>query len=362
MQRDIHAHLGVLEEQLEKVGDLFDRIDFSERDVRSDITSPVIDELRSAIANATSIREALEENLLWEKCFPLSTVLERFFAYLIAEARKINAEISIAYTEKGKIPLSIAQGLIPAILSYLQIVAERAGQDDIARRRSEAKLSTKAIIFILEGTSDFFNLRILDDAAGVDSEPLRHKREFQKIRAGVAKHQGFCSFQRNLPYGHEFRMKVPMPRARVSALLLKSGGSVYAVPEISLHELIPRANKNALKAGESGSTMFVHGNLSALLCEVDALGGLRLAESDFASDFEGRSIALLGAADSHIAIVLDQEPKKILARIESAAEWLDGDSWFKDFALYSDGSKPGLSPYLSGDVIVEALKILQVKL
>jgi hypothetical protein len=362
LERDIHANLGVLEEQLEKVEDLFDRIDFGDGELRSEITNPVLDELRLAIANASSIRESLEENLLWEKCFPLASVMERFFAYLISEASKQNADISIAYSEQGKIPLSIAQGLIPAILSYIQILAERAGEDDNSSRRAESKLGTKAVIFVLEGASDFFSITILDDACGADSEPIRHKKEFQKIRASVAKFQGFCSFSRRSHYGHEFRMKVPMPRSRVSALELSCGNATYIVPEMSLYELVPSASKGSLKAGESGSIFFRFQKVSALLCTIDPIKGIQFAESEFPSDFEGRMIALLGAADSHVAILINSEPRKIQARIESARDWLDEGAWFKDFALFSSGSKPSLSPYISGDVIVEALKLLQVKI
>ena len=362
MDRSIQKNLGTLEEQLEKLEGLFDRIDFSEEETRSDLVSPVLDELRSAIKNTSEIRASLEENLLWEKCFPLSAILDRLNAFLIGAANQRGSTVALAYRESGKIPLSMAQGLLPAILGVLQVVAERQAADDDTLRKRDNRLAAKAVILQLEGTSDFFSLKVMDDAANLGSEAMRFKKEFQKIRLRIAKFQGFCSFQTREPYGFEFRMKVPMPRSRTSALILRNRGKRYAVPLISVYDIVRGAAKDNISAQENGLHCLAHGELQVPICEIDAEEGIRPAEREFASDFAGGTFVILGAADFNLALAVDADPVRQLVRTESASAYLIAGSWHTDLALFNDGATAVLAPYIGGDILVDFQRKLQVRI
>lgn len=362
MDRNIQRSLGTLEEQLEKLEGLFDCIDFAESETRSEVFAPVLDELRNAIRNTTDIRASLEENLLWEKCFPLAAVLDRLNAYLAAESVKRKYPIAIACRESGKIPFSMAQGLLPAIFALLQIVLERQTAETGPLRKKGHKFNSKAVVLQLEGSSDFFSLKVMDDAANLDSDYLKYKKEFHKIRLRIAKYQGFCSFQAREPYGFEFRMKVPMPRSRISALILTSKGRRYAVPLISVYDTVRNVNRDKLWTHENGVHHITHGELDVPICEIDPEEGIVAAEREFASDFADGHIVILGAADFSLAIYVADEPKRDLVRTESVSAFMEAGAWHKELALFNDGPHPVLAPFIGGDLLVEFQRKLQVRI
>lgn len=362
MDTGIQKNLGTLEEQLEKLAGLFEGIDFSEKGVLSDFTTPVLDELRLALTNSNDIRTSIEENLLWEKCFPLATILEKLSVFLVAETRKSNVDISLAWQESGKIPLSVAQGLMPSILSLLRVVVDRMAAEDLVARKRSFRLGTKTVVIRLAGNADFFNLKVIDDSINNKSDMLKYRKEFQKIRTSVAQYQGFCSFISRDPYGFEFEMKVPMPRSRVSALVLDYGEGRFALPMISVFDIVRKVSASQIQLHDNGVHYLKYKEMEVPICEIDSDAGIRVAERDFAADFRQGNCVIVGAADFSIALFIAGEPKQQLVRIQSVSEFVDKASWFKDLALFIDGANPTLAPYIAGEVVVEFQKKLQVRI
>src|ERR1019366_8242601 len=127
------------------------------------------------------------------------------------------------------------------------------------------------------------------------------------VRTNVEKIGGTVDIESLLGRGSTIKIKIPLPLAIVPALIVNSAGDCYAIPQISLLELVRLEGEQALKGIENihGAPVYrLRGNLLPLVylnAQLQVESRLRNATA-----IEEVNIVVLQADDRSFGLVVDE--------------------------------------------------------
>lgn len=359
--RNLQHELGTLEEQLEQLAAEVRKKQELQFDPRALDDPSFGDDLLRVRRQLGQVRQTIEENLLWEKSFPLDTVLERLLGFVVDESKDFSFGVSVCWRVHGRIPISVAQVAVPMVISLIRLALLRMSGEDSTKRKKRAKFLTRSISIELEGGNDFFRARILDDSSSSPAELQKHRGEIQKLRAKVGGLQGFCIFHSSEPYGYEAEIKLPLPRTRLGALLVSSNGVQVAIPHISVLGKSLGVGRESVFVAETGIVYTLNRDVEVPVCVLDEEQGVCAIAPEVIECSEKFDFIILGAADFQIALLIDFLPTDVKIRVHEASEIVAAQSWFNSFALFQAAGKVLIEPILSGRALIQFQKQFQVK-
>jgi two-component system chemotaxis sensor kinase CheA len=224
------------------------------------------------------------------------------------------------------------------------------------------------------------NIEISDDGAGLDSEKLRRKalekglitpdqaarmteREainliflpgfstaekvtnvsgrgvgMDVVKTNIEKIGGTVDVQSKVGAGTTVRMKIPLTLAIIPALIVTSGGERYAIPQISLLELVRLDSEDALKGIETIQGAPVYRLRGRLLPLVYLNRELKVErESEDGSLAEAVNIVVLRADERQFGLVVDEINDAEEIVVKPLGKQLKGIKTFAGSTIMGDG-------------------------
>ncbi len=139
------------------------------------------------------------------------------------------------------------------------------------------------------------------------------------VRANVEKVGGSVELESKVGVGTTLRLRVPLTLAIVPALVVRSGGNSFALPQSALVELVYVPRREAEKAIESVGAAEVY-RLRERLLPIVRLDRLLGIEQDSAAESHGLYLAVLEAEGCRYGLVVDDllAPEEIVVKPLSA--------------------------------------------
>ena len=358
MEQGIQQNLGALEEQLERLEDLLNTPDDSAGALSGIRLSAALDEIRFARKNTEFLQVTIDDNLLWDRCYPSSLILQQLNQYIVKEADELGIDVSVAQYSAGKIPHSVMEMVMRVITMLVKVCLSRMAEESRKIRIKSNRLGTRTIYVELRGGNDFLNVRILDDGPELSKNNFSFSNEFARIRDYVAENVGLCAFSFLDGYGFEFDLRVPVPTARISASILDYGlkGS-FAFPAVSVMEVTNRFFEERLITDNRDGVCKVRFKKKDVpLCQIDPERGVFLVKPENLSDCKNGYVTIVGSADCRIAFLTSARPLDRYVRIRKGGSRLKKTAWHSDFALFNNQGKSVTLPFISGEVVVDFVK------
>lgn len=155
------------------------------------------------------------------------------------------------------------------------------------------------------------------------------------VRTNIEKIGGTVDIESPQGQGTTIRTKIPLTLAIIPALIIASGGQRYAIPQVSLLELVRLAPEQALHGIERMHGVPVYRLRGALLPLVFLDEQLQLSATRTAND--ELNIVVLQADDRHFGLVVDtiRDTEEIV--VKPLQKQLKGISVFAGAAIMGDG-------------------------
>jgi two-component system chemotaxis sensor kinase CheA len=158
------------------------------------------------------------------------------------------------------------------------------------------------------------------------------------VKTNIEKIGGTVDIQNRVGHGTTVKIKIPLTLAIIPALVVTSGGDRYAIPQVSLLELVRLEGEQARKGIEMihGAPVYrLRGNLLPL---VNLNHELRVEESGNGPDQEAAvNIVVLQADDRHFGLVVDDINDTEEIVVKPLGKQLKGVSTFAGATIMGDG-------------------------
>jgi two-component system chemotaxis sensor kinase CheA len=158
------------------------------------------------------------------------------------------------------------------------------------------------------------------------------------VKTNIEKIGGVVDVQSRRGFGTTFRIKIPLTLAIIPALIVTSGGDRYAVPQISLLELVRLKGVQARERIEviQGAPVYrLRGNLLPLVYlnrELEIEGAPRAADAD-----ETVNIVVLQADNRRFGLVVDRVNDTEEIVVKPLGQHLKGITVFAGATIMGDG-------------------------
>jgi two-component system chemotaxis sensor kinase CheA len=293
------------------------------------------------------ITTELQEHVMKTRLQPLGNVWNRFprLARDTAQAcgKKVRLEAEGSETELDKT-------LIEAIRDPLTHLVRNAidhGIEAPERRLAMGKPEEGCVRVRAYHEGGQVNVEIGDDGAGIDPERIKHRAVEQRIvsaeqaarmgtqtllgliflpgfstapavtnlsgrgvgmdvvKTNIEKIGGSVDIQSAMGQGTTVRIRIPLTLAIIKVLVVTSAGDRYAVPQVSIVELVRAEGEKARRGIQRVHGALVYRYRDRLLPLVNLNRVLRV-EADAAAEEDAVSIVVLQAADRQFGLVVDR--------------------------------------------------------
>lgn len=163
------------------------------------------------------------------------------------------------------------------------------------------------------------------------------------VRTNIEKINGTIDLQSKVGQGSTFRIKIPLTLAIIPALTVTSGGDRYAIPQVSLVELVRLEGKEARKSVEliQGAPVYrLRGNLLPIVYfnrELGVDGASRATSGDPEEEDSALNIVVLHADDRQFGLVVDEINDTQEIVVKPLGKQLKGLSVFAGATIMGDG-------------------------
>jgi two-component system, chemotaxis family, sensor kinase CheA len=331
----VERELDHLEEQLIKAVDL--RL--------SDIPG-----LNSAMVNVDSVTTDLQENIMRTRMQPLGTVFGKFSRVVRELSRKTGKEMHLEVSgSEVELDKSIIESLSDPLTHLLRNAADHGVESpDVREKNGKPRLGQIKIRAFHEGGQ--VNIQISDDGAGIDATVIKGKavekgvisadqaREMEEkealhlifapgfstaeqvsdvsgrgvgmdvVRTNIEGLGGTIDVDTRLGKGSAITLRLPLTLAIIPSLLVSVGERRFAVPQISLEELVRiRRNdeKHKLEKIQGVEVLRLRGKLLPVLRLTDILG-LPGSSSSANEDNGALQMMVLKVGTNRYGLVVDQ--------------------------------------------------------
>ena len=306
--------------------------------------------LLAPVQQLNLITTELQEGVMKTRLQPIGNIWGRFprvVRDLAAECgKKVRIEMEGQETELDRTIIeAIKDPLTHIIRNAVDHGIETPEKRVKAGKPREGRLSIRAFH---EGGQ--VNIEIADDGAGIDAEHVKNKAiqrgiltpdvadrmsakevinlifragfstseqatavsgrgvGMDVVRTNIEKIGGTVDLQSNLGHGTVLKLKIPLTLAIIPALIVRTGGDRYAIPQVSLVELVRLEGVDALSSIEMihGAPVYrLRGDLLPLVYLNEAL---RVASNGASSDERDKviNIVVLQADDTNFGLVVDE--------------------------------------------------------
>ena len=156
------------------------------------------------------------------------------------------------------------------------------------------------------------------------------------VKTNIERIGGEIELQSIAGRGTTIRIKIPLTLAIIPALIVRSGGERYAIPQVSLFELV-RPKRDATSRGietiQGASVYRLRGRLLPLLRLDRQLEGHAAADADL----DAASIVVLEANGQQFGLIVDRIDDTVEIVVKPLARQLRGLPLFAGASIMSDG-------------------------
>jgi two-component system chemotaxis sensor kinase CheA len=301
---------------------------------------------RNTCRQLNLITTELQEHVMKTRLQPLGSVWSRFPRLVhdsaLACGKKVRLEVEGSETELDKT-------LIEAIRDPLTHLVRNAidhGIEAPERRRAAGKPEEGCVRLRAYHEGGQVNVEVGDDGAGIDPERIKHRAVEQRlvtaeqaarmgtptllgliflpgfstastvttlsgrgvgmdvVKTNVEKIGGSIDVHSTPGQGTTVRIRIPLTLAIIKVLVVSSAGDRYAIPQVSIVELVRAEGEKARKGIQRVHGVQVYRYRGQLLPLVN-LNEVLAVRADRAGDDEGVNIVVLQAADRQFGLVVD---------------------------------------------------------
>ncbi len=306
--------------------------------------------LNSAMVNVDSVTTDLQENIMRTRMQPLGTVFGKFSRVVRELSRKTGKEMHLEVSgSEVELDKSIIESLSDPLTHLLRNSADHGiEKPDLREKNGKPRMGEINISAYHEGGQ--VNIQIRDDGAGIDAEYIKSKavekgvispeqaREMEEkealhlifapgfstaeqvsdvsgrgvgmdvVRTNIEGLGGTIDIDTRLGRGSSITLRLPLTLAIIPSLLVSVGDRRFAVPQISLEELVRiRRNdeKHKLEKIQGAEVLRLRGKLLPVLRLTDILG-LPGSSSSANEENEALQMMVLKIGTNRYGLVVDQ--------------------------------------------------------
>ncbi|HUY88132.1 MAG TPA: chemotaxis protein CheA [Pirellulales bacterium] len=325
------------------------------------------------------ITTELQEGVMKTRMQPIGNIWNRFPRVVRDLAMACGKEVRIEMEGKET---DLDKTIIEAIkdpLTHLVRNSVDHGIEPPEVRRQRGKPAEGRLFLRAFHEGGQVNIEIADDGAGIDPEKLKQKalerglisrehaarmgeREalnliflpgfstaakvsnisgrgvgMDVVKTNIEKIGGAVDLQSELGQGTTIKIKIPLTLAIIPALVVTSGGDRYAIPQVSLLELVRLDGEQARKGIERIHGVPVYRLRGHLLPLVYLNRQLKVAGEARETDDQAVNIVVLQADDRHFGLVVDgiNDTEEIV--VKPLSKQLKGVSVFAGATIMGDG-------------------------
>jgi two-component system chemotaxis sensor kinase CheA len=160
------------------------------------------------------------------------------------------------------------------------------------------------------------------------------------VKTNIEKIGGTVDIQNRVGHGATVKIKIPLTLAIIPALVVTSGGDRYAIPQVSLLELVRLEGEQARKGIEMihGAPVYrLRGNLLPLVNLNHELGVEEINPGRQLADQNAVNIVVLQADDRHFGLVVDDINDTEEIVVKPLGKQLKGIPTFAGATIMGDG-------------------------
>lgn len=380
LESSIRVNINLLDQMMNLVGELV-----LARNQILQFAAPVEDTAFSAACQSlNSITTKLHEGFMKTRMQPISTLWQKIHRLTrnlaIASGKQVWVEIEETETELDK---TIIEAIKDPLTHIIRNCIDH-GIEPPAVRIERGKPVEGCLLLRAFHESGQVNIEISDDGAGIDPEQIKHKAQqlglitsvqaanmseqealnliflpgfstaqqvtnisgrgvgMNVVKTNIEKINGTVDVQSLLGQGTTFKIKIPLTLAIIPALIVTQGSDRYAIPQVSLLEVLRLQGEQARKGIEMLYDVPVHrlrGNLLPLiyLNRELQLKDTALATGTTTAMEDTVNIVVLQADDYRFGLVVDaiNDPQEIV--VKPLGKHLKGISTFAGASILGDG-------------------------
>lgn len=273
--------------------------------------------LNSVLQNINLVTGELQENIMFTRMQPVGSVFSKFPRVIRDLSKKLNKEITLDI-KGGEVELdkSIIELLSDPLTHLIRNTADH-GIEAPEERKARGKPSAGHVLLRAYHEAGLVNIEIVDDGKGIDTAVIRAKAVEKKImsaeaaaklsdrealtiiflpgfstaakvtdvsgrgvgmdvvKTNIEKLGGTVDIESTLGRGTRVNLKLPLTLAIIPSLIIEVSQQRFAIPQISIEELVRVRAKDAHKAIErvNGASVFrLRDKLLPLVRLSDVLG------------------------------------------------------------------------------------------
>jgi two-component system chemotaxis sensor kinase CheA len=324
------------------------------------------------------ITTELQEGVMKTRMQPISTVWQKFSRFVrdlaAAHGKQVHVEMEGAETELDKTILeAIRDPLTHLVRNCIDHGIETA---DVRIAQGKASVGRLLLRAFHEGGK--VTIEIRDDGRGIDPERLKQRAErvglitpsqavdmseadainliflpgfstaeqvtnlsgrgvgMDVVRSNIEKINGTIEVDSQIGLGTTFKIKIPLTLAIISVLVVSSGGNFYAIPQVSLQELVRLDRQQALSHIETLYNVPVY-RLRGTLLPLIYLNQELHAEDTAAND-DTISIIVINTDEYRFGLVVDNIEDTQDIVVKSLGNQLKAVSTFVGATVLGDGA------------------------
>ncbi|MFN7954422.1 MAG: chemotaxis protein CheA [bacterium] len=376
-ESSIRVDVGILDKLMNLVGELV----LARNQVLQLSTSTADSSFQASTQRLNLITTELQESVMKTRMQPIGNVWSKFPRVVrdlaVMCGKKVRVEMDGQETELDKTILeAIKDPLTHVIRNSVDHGIESSETRVAAGKPAEGLLSMRAYH---EGGQVI--IEIADDGGGIDPERVRAKaiarglitaeqgarlgdREavnlvflpgfstaekvtnvsgrgvgMDVVRTNIEKIGGTVDVQSQLGRGTTIRIKIPLTLAIIPALIVTAGGDRYAIPQVSLLELVRLSGDQAIQKIERirGAPVYrLRGNLLPLVDLSQELGLVSASRADVPAD--PTNLVVLQAGDRTFGLVVESIGDTAEIVVKPLGKQLKGIDCFAGATIMGDGT------------------------
>lgn len=337
-----------------------------------------------ACQRLNSITTKLHEGFMKTRMQPISTLWQKFHRLTrdlaIACGKQVWLEIEETETELDK---TIIEAIKDPLTHIIRNCIDH-GIEPPAVRIERGKPVEGCLLLRAFHESGHVNIEISDDGAGIDPEQLKRRAQqlglitspeaanmseweavnliflpgfstaqrvtnvsgrglgMNVVKTNIEKINGTIDVQSHLGQGTTFKIKIPLTLAIIPTLIVTGGGNYYAIPQVSLLEVLRLQGEQARRGIEILYDVPVHRLRGNLLPLVYLNRELQLEDTAITAGTtttmeDTVNIVVLQADDNRFGLVVDaiNDPQEIV--VKPLGKHLKGISTFAGASILGDG-------------------------